>query len=45
MMLARMYARRLRGDGAIAYTIGAAAADGRHPAIERFWNPLSFGRV
>jgi superfamily II DNA or RNA helicase len=35
LMLARMYARRLKGYGAIGYKIGAAAADGRRPAIER----------
>jgi superfamily II DNA or RNA helicase len=31
LMLARMYARRLRGYGAIGYRIGAAAAEGPSP--------------
>src|SRR5260370_23069307 len=32
LMLARMYARRLRGYGAIGYRIGAAAAEGPSPS-------------
>jgi hypothetical protein len=31
-MLARMYARRLRGYGAIGYRIGVAAAEGPSPS-------------
>lgn len=36
LMLARMYARRLRGYGAIGYRIGTAAAEAHRPAIEHF---------
>ena len=37
LMLARMYARRLEGYGAIGYRIGAASADEpSFPSIERF---------